>query len=197
LVELRKTVVISAVYDDGVSARDVYSVLDDGGCNENVIFVVDEVEHHSLHLLLVQLTVSDGQPRLRHETLDERCDGVDRLDAIVNEKDLPTAREFEIDRRLDHAVRELHHLRLNREPVARCGLDQRHVAHAAERHVQRAWNGRRRKRQHVDTLLQLLEPLLVGHSETLLFVDDAKSEIFEANVFGEHAVRADHYVYLA
>ena len=82
---------IGAVYDDGVGPRDVYSVLDDGGRNENVIVVVDKIEHHLFHLFLVHLAVPDRKTRLRHQPFYESRDGLDRLDPIVNEKDLAAA----------------------------------------------------------------------------------------------------------
>src|SRR5688572_26454760 len=109
---------ISAVYDDGVGARDVYSVFDDGGRNQNVIFVVDEIEHYPLHLLLVQLAVADCEARLGHQTLHESRDCLDRLDAVVNKEDLSAARELEIDCRLDHDVGKLDHLGLDCESIA-------------------------------------------------------------------------------
>src|SRR6185369_6353840 len=148
--------VIGAIYDDGVCAGDVYAVFDDGGCNQNVIFVVNEVEHHSLHILFVHLPVAHGETRVRHKALHERRNRLDRLHAIVNEEDLAAARKLEVDCRLDHTLRKLHHLRLNREPIARRRFDERHVAHAAERHVERTWNRRRGKRQHVDFFLRCL-----------------------------------------
>src|SRR5688572_33465568 len=109
---------IGAIYDDGVGAGDVYAVLDDGGRNENVIYVVDEVEHYLLHLFLVHLTVPDRQACLRPATLYARCDRLDRLDAIVNEEDLPAAREPEFDGGLDQAVGKLYHLRLYCKSIA-------------------------------------------------------------------------------
>ena len=63
--------------------------------------------------------------------------------------------------------------------------------------MQRARNRRRRHRQHVDRFLHLLQAFFLGDSETLLFVDDEKAEVFEVDVFGEDAMRADDDVDLA
>ena len=38
---------------------------------------------------------------------------------------------------------------------------------------------RRRQRQHIDGLLELLDALLVGDAEALLFVDDQEPEVME------------------
>ena len=60
--------------------------------------------------------------------------------------------------------------------------DDRDVAQARHRHVQRARDRRRGQRQHVDLRAQLLEPLLVRHAEALLLVDDEQAEVLEAHV---------------
>ena len=105
LIKLRKTVSIGAIYDDGVCARDVYAVLDNRGRDERVIFVINEIEHHALHLFFIHLAVAHGNPRLRYEPLHERRDRLDRLDAIVNEKDLPAPGQLKFDSGLDHEIR--------------------------------------------------------------------------------------------
>ena len=104
MIKLRKTVIIGAIYDDGVGAGDVYAVLDNRGRNEHVVFVSDEIQHDALHLFLVHLAVAHGDACLGNETFNERCDRFNRLDAIVNEKDLATAREFEFDCGFDDHV---------------------------------------------------------------------------------------------
>ena len=66
-----------------------------------------------------------------------------------------------------------------------------HVANTQQRHVQRARDRCRRHRQHVDVLLQLLQPLLVADAEALLFIDDEQSEIAILHIFREQPVRSD------
>ena len=86
---------------------------------------------------------------------------------------------------------------LDRQPVARRRLDDRHVADAHERHVQRARNRRRAHRQHVDLAAHLLDALLVRDAEALLLVDDEQAEVVEAHVLRQQAVGADDDVELA
>src|ERR671938_676519 len=125
---MRKTVSVGAVYDDGIGARDVYAVLYNGRRHENVILVVHEIEHHALHLTLVHLPVPDRQSRLRDETLNERCDSVNGLDAVVYEEDLAATRQFQLDCRLDDRFGELQDMCLNRQTVERRSFNQRPVA---------------------------------------------------------------------
>ena len=63
-----------------------------------------------------------------------------------------------------------------------------------QRHVQRTWNRRGAHRQHVDVVLQLLQPLFVAHSEALLFVNDQQAEIVELHVLRKQPMRADEHI---
>ena len=80
---------------------------------------------------------------------------------------------------------------LDGEAVSRRRFDQRHVAQADERHVQRARNGRGGERQGVDVFAHFLQAFFVGDAEALLFVDDQQAEVAKFDVFREQAVRAD------
>ena len=86
---------------------------------------------------------------------------------------------------------------MNRQAIARRSFDQRHVAQSAQRHVERARNRRRRKREHIDALLQLFQTLFMGDAKTLFFIDHNQSEIAKAYVLGKHSMRADHDINLA
>ena len=97
----------------------------------------------------------------------------------------------------DDVLIELDDVGLNRQAILRRRLDDRHVADADERHVQRARNRRRAHREHVHLLLHLLDLLLVRHAEPLLFVDHEQAEIAELDVLRQQAVRADDDVDLA
>ena len=153
-----------------------------------------EVEHGALERVLVHLAVADDDARFRHQPLQEVAERVDRLDAVVHEEDLPAARHLVADRARDHRLIELDDVGLNREAILRRRFDDRHVADADQRHVERARNRRRRHRQHVDALAHLLDALLVRDAEALLFVDDQQSEIAELDVLREQPVRADEDV---
>ena len=145
-------------------------------------------------LLLAHLAVADADARLGHPRLDAGGDALDGGDVVVQVVDLPAAAQFLLDRVRDDAGVVLEHVRLHGVPVVRRLLDDRHVADAGERHVQRAGDRRRRKRQHVGRLADLLEALLLLDAEALLLVDDDEAEVLELHVLGDKPVRADDQV---
>ena len=51
----------------------------------------NEFQDDFFEFLFTHLTVTDTNSGLRHETRNQFSDRVDRLDAIVNEEDLPAA----------------------------------------------------------------------------------------------------------
>ena len=120
--------------------------------------------------------------------------GLDRLDAVVDEEDLAAAVELAQDRVADEPGRRLGDARLDRQAVLRRRLDERQVADAGEGQVERPRDRRRRERQDVDLAAQLLEPLLGGHPEALLLVDDDQAQVAEPDVLAEQPVRADDEV---
>ncbi len=197
LIELRQAVAVGAVDHDGVGVRDVEAVFHDRGREQHVVFVRHEVEHRLLERVFAHLAVADDHARLGHESRDEIRHRVDRLDAVVHEVHLAAAREFRPERPRDHAGVELHDVRLDRQAILRRRLDDRHVADADERHVERARNRRRGERQHVHLLAHLLDAFLVRHAEALLLVHDEQSEVAEDHVFREQAVRAHEDVDVA
>ena len=85
----------------------------------------------------------------------------------------------------------------DRRTVPRRRLDQRQVAEAGEREVQRARDRRRGQREHVHREPERLEPLLVPHPEAMLLVHDQQAEVLEGHVLGQQPVGADHDVGLA
>ena len=180
LIELREAEVIGAIDEHRVRVRHVEAALDDERGDEDVHLAADEAVHDVLELALAHLTVRDGDARARHDATDAIgvCD--DRLDAVVDEEHLAAAIELARDPLVDQAVvvarlDEGQHGR----SVARRRLHERHVAQAGERQVQRARDGRRREREHVGLELELLEPLLVLHTEAMLLVHDDEPEVGE------------------
>ena len=158
----------------------------------------DEVDHHRLELVLAHLAVADGELRLRARAA-RRGSPIEWIDSTrlwTKNTWPPRSSSVRIGAGDDVGV-ELHDLRLDRQAVARRRLDHRHVADAGQRHVQRARNRRRRHRQHVHLLAQLLDPLLVRHAEALLLVDDEQAEVAERDVLRQQPVRADDDVELA
>ena len=80
---------------------------------------------------------------------------------------------------------EMRHHGVDRQAILGRRLDHGHVAHAQQRHVQRARDRRRAHGEHVHVVLELLEALLVAHAEALLFVHHQQAEIAELDVFAK------------
>ena len=104
---------------------------------------------------------------------------------------LPAAIMLAQQRLADHQRIEGRDEGAHRKAVDRRRGDQRQIAHARERQLQGARNGRGGQRQHMHVRLQGLQPLLVRHAEMLLLVHDHKAEIAERDALGEQRMRAD------
>ena len=150
LVELGKAERVGPHDDDRVRVRDVEPRLDDRGADEDVEAAFGEVEHHPLEHAFRHLAVTDGDFRLRHEAANARRSGLDVLDPVVDVEDLPATVDLAVDRVAHQAVVVLRDPRLDGQPRLGRGLDHRQVANAHERQVERARDGRRREREHVD-----------------------------------------------
>ena len=126
------------------------------------------------------------------------ADRVDRLDAVVDEVDLPAARELRAGSRramtcwsnfttlvwiASRSFGGVSMIDMSRMPTSdMCSVRGIGVA---------------RHREHVDLLPQLLDLLLVRDAEALLLVDDEQAEVAELDVLRQQAVRADDDVDLA
>ena len=131
------------------------------------------------------------------QLLEARSALVQSLDAVVHEEDLAAARDLALDRFAQHVVVPARDEGADGAPVQRRRGDQRQITQAADRHLQRARDRRGAQREHVDLGAQLLDALLVGHAEALLFVHDQQAELLEVHVLRQHAMGADHDVELA
>ncbi len=191
LIELGEAEAVGAIDEDGVGARDVEAVFDDGGGDEDVGFVANELEHDGFEFFFAHLAVSDDDAGFGNEPGYEGGERIDGLDAIVDEVDLAVAGELVFDGALDEIFLEGRDDGLNGEAVARRSFDEGHVAETDEGHVQGARNGSGGESQGVDVFAHFLEALFVGDAEALLFVDDEEAEVLKLYVFGEQAMSAD------
>ena len=121
----------------------VEAVLDDRRREQDVVLPRDEIEHRPLQLVLVHLPVADDDARLRNEPLQQirrsrrstrRGCGRSRPGRRAPSRRGSLADDLRV---------ELDDVGLDRQPILRRRLDDRHVADADERHVQRARNRRR------------------------------------------------------
>ncbi len=135
--------------------------------------------------------------RLGDELVDPADQRRQRLDLVVHEVDLAAAPDFLPDGLRQHLLAKRDDVGLDRGASRGRRLDDGQVAHAGERHLQRARDRRCGHRQHVDADRQLLQLFFVRNPEALLFVDDEQAEFLELDVFGQQAVGADQHVHRA
>ena len=197
LIELGQAERVGPVDDQRVHARDVQARLDDHRRHQHVGLLVDEVEHHSLQLVLVHLAVRHRDAHLRHELLHAQRHVVNGLDAVVDEEHLAASVDLAQDGVRHHLLVVLQDLGVHRQPIAGWRLDHRHVAGAGETQVQRARDRCGGQRQHVHRARQLPHALLLRHAEPMFLVDDHQAEILEFHLALQQALRRDHDVHRA
>ncbi len=135
------------------------------------------MRHRDLHLgyVLVEKILGLG------EIFDTRTH-IERLSAAI-----PFAQQRFADHQRIGGCNEGAH----RETIDRWRSDDRQFTHTCERQLQRARDRCCTQRQYVDFRAQLLEPLLVSHTEMLLLVNDDETQVFEFDAFAEQRVGAD------
>jgi len=191
LVQLGEPETVGAIDDDRVRRRDVDAAFDDRRAQQDVEASMVEVEHYLFELAFGQLAVADPNLCLRHEFCDLLFDLADVLDAVVDEIDLAAALDFAQAGLPNQDIVPLTDKSLHGQPLRRRRRDQRHVAQAAEGHVQGSRNWRRRQRQYVDLAPERFYRLLVSNAETMLLVDDHETDVVHLFRVLQQAMRAD------
>ena len=145
----------------------------------------------------VHLAVGHQHPRLGGQLAHPLGGLVDGLHAVVQVEGLAVAGQLLLDGHAHQVVAELADVGADLVAAARRRLDDADVADAAERHLQRARDGRGRQAQHVHLQLEVAQQLLLAHAEALLLVDHDQAEIPGAHVRAQQTVGADEHVQLA
>ena len=179
------------MHDHRVGARNVEAGFDDRRRQEDVVLAVVEGADLVLELARRHLAVGDDEFALGRVLAQERRRFVEILDARADIEGLSAAIALAQQRLANDERVEGRNEGAHREPVDRRRGDDRHLAHARHRQLQRARNGRGGKRQHMHFRAQLLEPLLVADAEMLLLVDDDEAEVLEAHGLAQDRVGAD------
>ena len=191
LVELGQAEMIGPLDDQGVDQRDVDSVLDDRRRDQDVVLLVDEIDHLHFELGRSHPAVDHGQAGVRDPFPDFRRQGVHLLDLVEDIIDLPPAGDLLLDRGRDQARGERRHDRVNGQPVLGRRFDQADVAEAGQGQVKGPGDRRGRQRQDVDAGLEVLDFFLVGDSEPLLLIDDQQTQVAESHVGRKETVGSD------
>src|SRR3990172_2470628 len=181
LVQVRQSVTIRIIDENGVGVRYIEAAFDDGSGDQDVRAVPYEVEHGLFQLVLVHLAVGDEDARLGDDLLELAGDELNGVDAVVHEENLAVSIEFTDDGVPNQYGIEPGDSSLDGEAVVRWGFQVGDVADSEQRQVQGAWDGGGGEREHVDGAAQGLEPLLVRDPEPLLFVDNHQAEVMEGH----------------
>jgi hypothetical protein len=156
-----------------------------------------EVAHHLFEFALAHLSVADGDPGFRHQFGQVGGAFLDGFYVVVQVVNLAAAQQLTQQGFLDRAFVLFHHEGAHRQPARRWRGDDRQVAHARHRHVQRARNRRGGEGQDVDFTAQGLELFLLTDTEAVFFVDDHQAKVLDLHIVRQQLVSADHDVDLA
>ena len=160
-----------------VFIADVHPRFDDGGAEQDVEFTVIKIQHDPFQNRLIHLAVGDGDPGLGHHPLQLGVDMLDGLHPVVHEIDLTLPGQLPEDGLADQLLIVLHHIGAHRVAVLRGRFDHAHIPYPHHGHVQGAGDGRCRQRQDIHVAGDFLQPFLLSHPETLLFIDDHQAQI--------------------
>ena len=141
---------MGGVDNDGVGVGNVNARLDDIGTHQHVKFALNKTQHGFFELVAFHLAVRHANARLWHEFHDDIANGLNVIDAIVDKKHLPATVEFVADGIADKHLVENVYFGADGLAVGRRRVDNRQIARAHEREVQRARDRRGRKRQYVN-----------------------------------------------
>ena len=194
LIELGKAEHVGAVHDQRVGVGDIEAGFHDGGRQQDVEFAVVERRHDVLDHGGRHLAVRDRDLHLRHVLVEEILDLGEIVDARHHVERLAAAITLAQQRLADHQGIVRGDEGADREAVDRRRSDDRELAHAGQRQLQRARDRRGRQRQHMHLGAQLLQPLLVGDAKMLLLVDDDEAEVAELDGLAEQRMGADNDV---
>jgi hypothetical protein len=197
LVELGEPEGVRPLDDQRVRLRNVEARLDDRRRDEDVGVAAQEAEHALLQVALAHLAVCHEHAQVRRQPFELGGRLVDRLDPVVQVERLAATRVLALERRADQVLVVLADVCSDRASALGRRLDDRDVAEAGERHVERARYRRRGQRQYVDLQAERAQQLLLLDAEALLLVDDDQAEVLRDDVARQHAVRADQDIHFA
>ena len=191
LVQLGEPELVRSFDDDRIGVGDVDTVLDDGRAHQHVELTVIEVTHDLLEFAFGHLSVTDTDACLGHHLGDLFRRLFDGPHFIVQIEHLSAAHEFAADGFADDVIALFLYERVDRQALGGRRGDDRQVANAADGHVEGAGNGRGSERHDVDLGTQRAQAFFLPHAETVFFVDDHESEVFETEAGAQQLVCAD------
>ena len=114
--------------------------------------------------------MTDNHSRAFAKLTDAVRHSINGLNSVVQEINLPAAREFAVDGISDHPLVVAANDGFDRLTIRRRRFDHRHVARTHEGEVKRAGNRRGREREDIHKAEFFLQGVFVFHAEALLFI---------------------------
>ena len=195
LVHLREAEALRIFDDERVGMGVVDAAFDNRGGNEHIDLARAEIFHHAFELFFAHLAVRHANARFSSGFLHATDGFFDCAHAIAHVIYLSTAMQFAANGIAYDIDIPFAYVHFDGAPVARRRKNEAHVAHARKAHLHGAWNGRCRKREHVDLFAQVLELFFVLHAESLLFVDDDEAQVVRVHVARKQSMRADEHLH--
>ena len=191
LIELGQAEHIGAVNDQGVGGGNVEARFHDSGGEQHIEFPVIETGHDVFQFGGRHAAMGGAEFYLGDILAQELAHFGEIGDARDDIEALPAAEMFAQQGFADDDGIKGRDIGAHRQAVQGRRGDQRKLAHAGERQLQGAGNGRGGERQHMHIGAQFLQALLVLHAEVLLFIDDEQAQIAELDAGGEQRMGAD------
>ena len=194
LMQFAESEILGIVDYYRIDIRHVYAAFDYGCRQQHVVVVGGKSIDCSLEFLGRHLPMADGYAGIRHQTAYHSLKLIQAFYAVVHEKDLAVARQFEIDGFGNNVVAQRIDRSYDRITVRGRRVYRRKVAGTHQRELQSTGNRRGTHGQSVDIHLHLLQFFLDCDPEFLLFVDHKQAQILEFHIFAYELVGTDNNV---
>ena len=181
-MQLRQAHAIRILYYQGVDIRNVNARLDYRGANQYIYLALEQLAPDLAQFILAHLAVGYADYGIGQHIFYFCSRVLYALNAVMQIIHLPAAPKLRVHRLREHFGIVLDNIGLHRRAVVRRLLENRHIAYAGERHVERPRYGRRGQGENIDLRIKLLELLLLSHAEALLLVYYYQPEVTELNI---------------
>ena len=197
LVELAQAEAVCIFNDQGIGIGNVQTGFNNGGAHKNLNVSLGHGGHDLSQSVLAHLPVGHAHRQAGNALLQGTGALVDGLRPIVQVEDLPAPFDLPADGIVNNGGGVFRDISLDGVPVRRGFFDGGHIPNAGQGHIEGTGNGGGGQRQHIHTLGDLFQPLLVGYTEALLLVHHQQPQILEFNAFLQKLVGADDQIHIA
>ena len=197
LIKLGKAVSVRIMDDHGIYIGNIQSRLNDRCGNQHIHITIDKIIHYLLQLPLTHLPMSKIHPGFRHKFGYAKSYLSNIIDTVVYIVDLAAAAKLPADSLPDSLLIILHNISLDGHTIHRRFFQNTHVTDTDQAHMKRTRDRSGSQSQHIHIFFHLLDLLFMSHTETLLLINDQKTQILEFHILGKNSVGTDHNVNLA